>query len=135
MTSDTQFSSTDLPALQRQLAEWRQARSGRSRLPHELWIAAAAAARRHGLSPVARALGLSYPKLRRWMSRPAPDSAGAPAPGPFVELPWNTPRESSREPVGWAELRDGSGRVLRLHVGHDPAAWLALADSFWRRGR
>ena len=41
----------------------------------------------------------------------------------------------AERPVGWAELRDASGRVLRLHTGHDPQAWLALADSFWRQGQ
>lgn len=135
MTTSTQFSSTDLPFLQRQLAEWRQAQSGRPRLPSDLWAAAAAQARRHGLSPVARTLGLSYPKLRQWMSRKGPESPAAPAPGAFVEVKWNPSRETPCEPVGWAELRDASGRVLRLHVGRDPEAWLALADSFWRRGR
>ena len=135
MTSPTQFSSSDLRVLQRQLSEWRQAQSGRPQLPSNVWAAAASLARRQGLSPVARTLGLSYPKLRQWMSRRGSVSGVAPAPVPFVELKWNPSREASSEPVGWAELRDASGRVLRLHLGHDPQAWLALADSFWRQGR
>lgn len=131
----TKFSSTDLLDLQRQLAEWRQAQSGRPRLPSDVWAAAATLARRYGLSSVARTLGLSYPKLRHWVSRKEPGSGLVSTPGPFVELTWNPSRETSGEPVGWAELRDASGRVLRLHLGHDPQAWLALADSFWRWGR
>lgn len=137
MTARPKFSPTDLLVLKRQLAGWRRAQSGRARLPGEVWEAAAALARRQGASVVARTLGLSYPKLRQWMSRlgPEPSAASATAPG-FVELKWSpSPDSSSSAAVGWAELRDVSGRVLRLHLGPDPQAWLALADSFWRQGR
>lgn len=136
MTAPTKFSSTDLRVMHHQLAEWRQAQCGRARLPAEVWAAAAALAHGQGASAVARTLGLSYAKLRHWMGRPQPESAAAPplTPG-FVEWKWGPPPGSSSEPVGWAELRDASGRILRLHTGRDPQAWLALADSFWRRGR
>ena len=135
MTRRTKFSSRDLLVLQRQLTEWRQAQSGRPRLPDCVWDAAAALAHRDGLSSVARTLGLSYPKLRQWMSQSRPESHVALEPARFVELKWSPPKAAPPEPAGWAELRDASGRVLRLHTGHDPQAWLALADSFWRQGR
>ena len=135
MTTPTKFCSTDLLILQRQLAEWRQAQSGRPRLPSDVWDAAAALAHRHRPAPVARTLGLSYLKLRQWMSRQRPESPATLEPARFVELKWSPPTDTALEPVGRAELRDGSGRVLRLHTGHDPQAWLALADSFWRQGR
>jgi hypothetical protein len=82
---------------------------------------------------VARTLGLSYPKLRQRMSRPQFEPPTARA--SFVELKWIPPAGSSSDPVGCAELRDPSGRVLRIHVGNDPQLLLALADSFWRQDR
>jgi hypothetical protein len=133
MTMHTKFSSTDLLVLQRQLAEWRHAQPGRPRLPSEIWDAAAALSQRHRPSAVARTLGLSYPKLRQWMSRLRFEPATAAA--RFVELKWAPPSGPSSDPVGWAELRDPSGRVLRLPVGNDSQVLLALADSFWRQGR
>lgn len=135
MTTRTKFCSRDLLVLQRQLTEWRQAHSGRHRLPDCVWDAAAALAHRDAPSSVARTLGLSYPKLRRWMSQSRPESHVALEPARFVELKWSPPTDTALEPVGWVELRDASGRVLRLHTGHDAQAWLALADSFWRQGR
>jgi hypothetical protein len=136
MTTPPKFCSTDLLILERQLTEWRQAQSGRFRLPGEVWEVAAVLAHRHGPSRVARTLGLSYPKLRQWMSRPGPERSVGPAPtAGFVELKWSSPTDAPLGPLGWAELRDASGRVLRLHTGRDPQAWLALADSFWRQGR
>lgn len=133
MTTPTKFSASDLLVLQRQLADWRDSQSGRPRLPAEVWDAAVALARRHRPSAVARTLGLSYPKLRQWMRRPRFEAPTAPA--SFVELKWVPPAGPSADPVGCAELRDPSGRVLRLHVGNDPQLMLALADSFWRQDR
>jgi hypothetical protein len=135
MTAGTKFSLTDLGVLQQQLADWRQRQCGRPRLPCEVWEAAAVLAHRHRPSPVARTLGLSYRKLVQWMRRTGPKMPAALAPARFVELRWSPPQGASPEPAGWAELRDASGRVMRLHTGHDPQAWLALADAFWRQGR
>ena len=139
MSVPMMFSSTDLWVLQRQLAEWRQGQSGRSRLPAEVWDAAAVLSVRHRPSTVARTLGLSYPKLRQWMSRARPASTAATAPerAGFVELKWCPAPDAGvlPEPVGWAELRDSSGRRLRLHTGYNPECWLALSDAFWRASR
>ena len=135
MTTPTEFSSTDLGVLQQQLAQWRQAQSGRPRLPTDVWEAAAVLAHLHRPSPVARTLGLSYLKLVQWMSRTGPKIPAALEPARFVEVKWSPPTDTALEPVGWAELRDATGRVLRLHTGRDPQAWLALANSFWRQGR
>ena len=113
MTARTKFSSTDLGVLQQQLADWRQAQSGRPRLPADVWGAAAVLAHRHRPSAVARTLGLSYLKLVQWMRRTGPKIPAALEPARFVELKWSPPTDPPLEPVGWAELRDASGRVLR----------------------
>jgi len=135
MTTPTEFSSTDLGVLQRQLAEWRQGQSGRPRLPCEVWEAAALLAGHHRPSSVARTLGLSYAKLKQSLRQRPSRVRAVSEPARFVELKWSPPTDPLLEPVGWAELRDGTGRVLRLHTDRDPQAWLALADSFWRQGR
>jgi len=125
------FSSTDLPLIQSQLEGWRQRQSGRSRLPPELWDAATALARTEGVSRVARVLKLGFYRLQREVrTRPLPvsvkDAANA-----FIELKLDSPPPP--DPAsGWVELMDGSDRRMRLHTGHDPAAWVALARSFWR---
>jgi hypothetical protein len=135
MTTPTKFSSADLLVLHRHIAEWRHAQSGRPRLPPGIWDAAAALALRHRPSAVARTLGLSYPKLRQWMSQSQPPSLVGPEPARFVELKWGPAKDAPPEPLAWAELRDPSGRMLRLQVGNDPHVLVALADSFWRQGR
>ncbi len=55
----------DLEQLRRRFEEFRQTRIGRSPLPEVLWTAAAELAKRHGVNPTARALGLEYTGLRK----------------------------------------------------------------------
>jgi hypothetical protein len=57
--------SEDLEQLRRRFEEFRQTRVGRSHLPETLWKAAAEMAKRHGVNPTARALGLEYTGLRK----------------------------------------------------------------------
>ena len=135
MTTSPEFSSADLLLLRQQLADWRGRQPGRPRLPAAVWEAAAAIAQHQGPSRVARTLGLCYPRLRQWMGRGAAQRPAAATSARFIEVKCSPPVDAAPPAVGWAELRDGSGRVLRLHVGRDPAAWQALADSFWRQGR
>ena len=73
-------------------------------------------------------------RLKRTLLQSAQRPAAATS-ARFIELQCSPPVDTAPPAVGWAELRDGSGRVLRLHVGRDPEAWQALADSFWRQGR
>lgn len=104
-------------------AQWRQTRPGRSRIPAPLWAEAAPLARRHGVHPIARALGLNDHALKRrtLMARknnPSPAAAGptvmlssppvAPAASPsappaFVELAWPAPpaAPAAAEPAPW----------------------------------
>jgi hypothetical protein len=55
----------DLEQLRRRFEEFRSTRSGHARLPEALWAAAAELARRYGVNPTARALGLEYGGLRK----------------------------------------------------------------------
>jgi hypothetical protein len=58
----------DIAPLRSQLFDWRTSRTGRSPIPAEVW-AGAALAQRHGLCPVARALGLDYGALKTKLAR------------------------------------------------------------------
>jgi hypothetical protein len=125
------FSTTDLTGLQHQLSGWRGRQSGRPRLPEALWTAATELARTHGPSLVARTLGLDYSRLRE---RLGGNGSAATVPATFVEMKTEalsgiSPGESS------VELSDGTGARMTLRVRSDRATLVALAQSFWRRGR
>lgn len=62
----------DVEQLRQQFVEFRQAHAVRSRLPEQLWTAAAKLARRDGITATARALGLDRPSLQRWTDRLEP---------------------------------------------------------------
>src|SRR3954453_22796253 len=49
----------------RRLERWRSKRQGRARIPDSLWAAAGELARKHGVNPVSRVLGLEFNYLRR----------------------------------------------------------------------
>ena len=55
----------DLEQLRRRFEEFRNGQSGRSRLPEELWGAAAELAKHYGTHQTARALRLEYMALRK----------------------------------------------------------------------
>jgi len=126
------FSATDLNELQRQLAAWRGAQRGRSRLPEQLWTAAATVAKTDGVSWVARALRLDYHRLKRRCSDSegiSPLSTRSPA---FVEILLESPVPDSRR--SWRiELCDRVGGRVSMEVGNDTQALLAVVEAFWRR--
>jgi hypothetical protein len=62
----------DVEQLRQRFVEFRQAHAVRSRLPEELWTAAAKLARRDGITATARALGLDRPSLQKWTDRLEP---------------------------------------------------------------
>lgn len=126
------FSSTDLVALQREVTAWRRAQRGRSRIPEDVWGAAAALAGSQGVSRVARTLHLDYHKLRRRCSKGAGDtckSAGSPT---FVEVQLEP---SLGVPAGrWhIELHDESARRLTIEMGSEIPALVAVVEAFWKR--
>ena len=59
----------DVEQLRRRFAEYRSAHAVRSRLPDELWAAAAEFVVRDGIDATARALDVDKPSLRKWADR------------------------------------------------------------------
>jgi hypothetical protein len=75
----------DSAPLRAQFFAWLARRTGRSPLQAELWAGAVALAQRHGLCPVAWALGLDYASLKTKLAR-AWGQPGLIQPA-FLELP------------------------------------------------
>jgi|SRR5215831_9921289 len=59
----------DVEQARRRFAEFRQTHVVRSRLPKQLWAAAAKLARRDGITATARVLGVDRPSLEKWTDR------------------------------------------------------------------
>ena len=115
--------------LHRRLSVWRDRRRRGQRIPEELWQAAAALARVHGVSPVASALRLNYSDLQRrarWTAGPGRASA----PASFVEVPIArlVPALGSPTVIEWAHP---SGSRLTLRV-QNTAELLAVVQSMLR---
>src|SRR5260370_15901091 len=72
MASEAASYREDVEQARRRFAEFRQAHAARSRLPKELWAAAAKLARRDGITATARVLGVDRPSLQKWTDRLEP---------------------------------------------------------------
>lgn len=130
----TKFSATDLNQLQRQLNAWRQSQPQYKRLPEEVWASATILARKHGVSLVARTLGLGFTKLKGQATLPSRNSSKAtPAPG-FMELQLSDWGSGASSPCR-VELSDGAGGKMTLHLPGDSVAVLGLVEAFWRRAK
>ena len=72
MPQETGLDRDDVEQVRRRFAEWRGTHAVRSRLPEELWAAAAELARRDGINATAEALDVDKPSLRKWADRLQP---------------------------------------------------------------
>ena len=113
------------------LERWRRAFGRQRAIPEEIWQAAVAVARQHGVSYVARSLGLSFTPLKRRLAAEAPDGESDSAPPGFVEL-----GRPGAVAVAGCEIElaaaDGARMTVRL-AGPAPAALAALAATLWSR--
>src|ERR1700704_3127272 len=69
MTQGSASHREDVEQLGRRFAEFRSTHPVRSRLPEELWGAAAKLARRDGIEATAQALDVDRPSLQKWTNR------------------------------------------------------------------
>ena len=88
MASEAASYREDVERLQRRFVEFRQAHAARSRLPKELWAAAAKVARRDGITATARVLGVDRPSLQKWTDRLEPGAVS------------KSPKSPRRHPLG-----------------------------------
>jgi hypothetical protein len=107
--------------------EWRNNRSGKARIPAELWSAAVEVARKEGINRTARELHVAWDDLKRRMAPmgEVPQQPGSPA---FVELV--VPRAES-VPECMIELEGRRGK-LRIQLKGASASGLAtLSRELW----
>jgi hypothetical protein len=117
--------------LRRQFAAWRKTRKHRDRTPEELWRLAADLARRHGVNPIAKALGLDYHNLKRRVICPTHTANnGATRTPTFIELPGLVPPVAPSSCT--AELSNAAGSKMTVRwTGAAGADLAALAEAFW----
>lgn len=107
-----------------QFEEWRAHKSGRDRIPERLWLAAADAARRHGVHAVSRVVRLDHATLRRRVEEWAGKGN---VPEAFIEL-------GPEQPPGVGcivELEKGNGTRMRI-CARDGALvdWARMKEAF-----
>jgi hypothetical protein len=128
-----------IQTLSRRIAWWRQTRTKRSPMPAELWEAAIAAARAHGLSAVARGTGVGYESLRQRSEASASTGQQARAPAGFVAIePLSAFGGPGAVPPRGAvvELCDGRGAQVTVRLGpggREAVDVSAIVASLWRR--
>lgn len=135
MTTVQPCEPADLDTLTRRFQTWRATRARGQRIPAELWQAAIAVARVHGINPTVAALKLNYYDLQRRLPS-GPTRQGGRAPPPvFVELPAGS-LSGGGEERGLAELVHAGGTRLILHRGGTGSAeLLAVVKLFLQHGR
>ena len=122
-------------AVQERIELWRRAREKRTRMPEDLWEAAAAVAAEHGLWFVSRALRVNYESLKRRVGS-VPEEEHGRGGASFVEVPAGSFVGQGVSPTTVLELSSGDGAKLTMRFdGHDALDVPALAAAFWQRDR
>ena len=107
--------------------EWRDNRSGKARIPAELWSAAVEVARKEGINRTARELHVAWDDLKRRMATTdeVPRQPGSPA---FVEL---VAPQTQSVPECTLEVEGRRGK-LRIQLKGASASDLAtLSRALW----
>lgn len=123
-----------LVSLARRFHAWRSARPLGKRIPAQLWQAAVAQARVHGLSTTATALKLGYCDLQRRLgAEPGRTGRGGAL---FVEASAMPLPPAGVDRGGVEVLRsDGTRLILRLPAGAGANDLLAVVEIFLRPSR
>ena|SRR5208282_2616334 len=132
MAQETAHYRDDVEQVRRRFAEWRGTHAVRSRLPEELWAAAAELVQRDGIDVTAQALDVDKPSLRKWTDRLQPRRQPRPRKPPqkqrgnampaFVEL---LASGSSTATSCLVEVESSRGAKLRLELKAIPTRELA----------
>ena len=121
--------AAELDQVRGALTAWRAAPGKGQRIPDAVWRKAARAAKRHGLNPVSKALGLDYNCLKRHVAgdgRSENRSAGlSPA---FMEVRSDAPPEDLACVI---EMEKGGGTRMRICVKSATAVdWCRIKEAF-----
>jgi hypothetical protein len=131
-TRPTVTRSSSISALADRLNHWRSLRSPGHRIPEDLWQAATALARVHGLAPVSAALKLNYYDLQHRLGRPRRPRQPRVQRPDFVELPALV-SPSPAPDASTLEILRSSGSRLTLRLPHPKSRdLLPLVQAFLR---
>ena len=104
--------ATELEVARKELTAWRTGQEKGQRIPEPVWRTAVRAAKRHGVNPVSKALGLDYSCLKKRVGERGRSRRGAMTATPaFVEV---LPDLASRDLACVIELEKGNGARLRI---------------------
>ena len=121
--------ATELEQVREALAAWRATPGKGQRIPDALWRKAACAAKRHGLNPVSKALGLDYNCLKKHAAESGWNRKKAVALAPaFVEVKPASPPEDLACVI---EMEKGGG--IRMRIGVKSAGsvdWCRIKEAF-----
>jgi hypothetical protein len=135
MMTNKMATAVSLEAVEKRFQRWRDGHEGRERIPEELWSAAAAAARVHGVHSTARRLHLEYLKLKGFTDSPASRRRKASSvvktvvkrTPQFVELT----SAAIGQPRCMVELHNTAGATLRIELqGGDLSALSGITHAF-----
>ena len=135
LTIGTQAAPPQLQDVVQRFETWRVTKRPGERIPAELWAAAIALARCHGLYPTVSALRLSYYDLqRRLQTEGTGPVRRAPVPR-FVEVPALAAGSAGgAAPATIEVIHAGGARLLVRGADLGPAGLGALVQTFLRAG-
>ena len=122
-----------LQSLAQQFKTWRASRPRGQRIPEELWQAATALARVHGLNPTVAALQLNYYDLQRRLHHGESGRRGSPPLPVFVEVPAVTDCVGHGAAVEL--VHPGGARLIVRRGAAGADELLPLVELFLRHGR
>lgn len=116
-----------LEEAKRRFDEWRHNRSGKGRIPAELWSVAVEVARKEGINRTARELHVAWDDLKRRMATTGevPRQSGSPA---FVEL---VAPEAKSVPECTLELEGRRGKLRIQLKGASAFDVATLSRELW----
>ena len=119
--------ATGLEEVRRELHAWRAMPVKRQKIPEPIWQKAMQAARRYGLNPVSKALGLDYSCLKKRVAGAAKRKESELTPA-FVEV--NT-GASPDDLACVIEMEKGGGTRMRICVKSAGSVdWLRIKEAF-----
>ena len=125
--------SPNLIQLRQRLEDWRQRRSGRSRIPEHFWTEALALVRTEGVSRVSRILRLHYHRLKDHLNAASRKSTPVAVPA-FVE--WSLPPSLPNGRECLVEMTHRTGAKMTIHLAAASSGHLLpLARAFWSQRR
>lgn len=121
--------ATELEQVREALGAWRAIRGQGQRIPDALWRKAVCAAKRHGLNPVSKALGLDYNCLKRHAAESGGNRKKAVTLAPaFVEV---KPASSPDDLACVIEMEKGGGTRMRICVKSAGSVdWCRIKEAF-----